>query len=66
MQKELAKVIAEADDRLQIFDFLLLRADTNVEFQDEFDEDYEFLNQMENKLKSLITEVESSRKEGKR
>lgn len=31
MQKELAKIIEEADDRLQIFDFLLLRADTNVE-----------------------------------
>jgi hypothetical protein len=57
-------MIAEADDRLQIFDFLLLRADANVKFEEEFDEDYEFLNQMESKLNSLTKEVETARKEG--
>jgi glutathione synthase/RimK-type ligase-like ATP-grasp enzyme len=57
-------MITEMDDRLQIFDFLYLRADTNIKFDETFDEGFEFLNQMENKLNYLINEVENARREG--
>ena len=43
----------------------MLREKSKIKFEEEFDEGFEFLNQMENKLNYLINEVETARREGR-
>lgn len=52
----------EANDKLEVADFLMFREKSHIRFDQDFDEEVEFLSQLENKLGELVNEVEKNRR----
>ena len=46
-----------------MLDYFMLKYRSNIDFDEEFDEELEFLTQMEDKLTTLISDAKKSRKD---